>query len=71
MQYRSDKHGNMLSILGYGCMRFTKKGNSIDIDKAEQEILAAYRPGRLQGRRKLLRHGLYLSRQRGGAGRDL
>ena len=57
MQYRSDKHGNMLSILGYGCMRFTKKGNSIDIDKAEQEILAAYR-------------GLYLSRQRGGAGRD-
>ena len=43
MQYRSDKHGNMLSILGYGCMRFTKKGNSIDIDKAEQEILAAYR----------------------------
>ena len=45
MQYRSDKHGNMLSILGYGCMRFTKKGNSIDIDKAEQEILAAYRAG--------------------------
>ena len=46
MQYRSDKHGNMLSILGYGCMRFTKKGNSIDIDKAEQEILAAYRATR-------------------------
>ena len=43
MQYRCDKHGNLLSILGYGCMRFTKKGNSIDIDKAEQEILAAYR----------------------------
>ena len=45
MQYRCDKHGNLLSILGYGCMRFTKKGNSIDIDKAEQEILAAYRAG--------------------------
>ena len=45
MQYRCDKHGNMLSILGYGCMRFTKKGNSIDIDKAEQEILAAFRAG--------------------------
>ena len=45
MQYRCDKHGNMLSILGYGCMRFTKKGNSIDIDKAEKEILAAFRAG--------------------------
>ncbi|MBQ8329789.1 MAG: aldo/keto reductase [Lachnospiraceae bacterium] len=45
MQYRCDKHGNLLSSLGYGCMRFTKKGNSIDIDKAEQEILAAYRAG--------------------------
>ncbi|MCR5810246.1 MAG: aldo/keto reductase [Lachnospiraceae bacterium] len=45
MQYRCDKHGNLLSILGYGCMRFTKKGNSIDIEKAEQEILAAYRAG--------------------------
>ena len=45
MQYRCDKHGNLLYILGYGCMRFTKKGNSIDIDKAEQEILAAFRAG--------------------------
>ena len=53
MQYRSDKHGNMLSILGYGCMRFTKKGNSIDIDKAEQEILAAYRAARRRWERSL------------------
>ena len=45
MQYRRDKYGNELSILGYGCMRFTKKGNRIDIDKAEKEILAAYRAG--------------------------
>ena len=45
MQYRCDKQGNLLSILGYGCMRFTKKGNSIDIDKAEKEILAAFRSG--------------------------
>ena len=35
MQYRNDKYGNPLSILGYGCMRFTRKGNGIDIDKAE------------------------------------
>ena len=45
MQYRRDKYGNELSILGYGCMRFTKKGNKIDIDKAEREILAAYKAG--------------------------
>ncbi len=45
MQYRKDKYGSQLSILGFGCMRFTKKGNSIDIDKAEQEIMAAYKAG--------------------------
>ena len=45
MQYRNDRNGNSLSILGYGCMRFTKKGNAIDVDKAEQELLEAYRAG--------------------------
>ncbi|MBR6309291.1 MAG: aldo/keto reductase [Lachnospiraceae bacterium] len=45
MQYRNDKYGTPLSMLGYGCMRFTKKGNAIDIDKAEQEIMAAYNAG--------------------------
>ena len=45
MEYRKDKKGNDLSILGFGCMRFTKKGNSIDIDKAEKEIMAAYEAG--------------------------
>ena len=45
MQYRKDKHGEDLSVLGFGCMRFTKKGNAIDIDKAEKEIMAAYNSG--------------------------
>ena len=45
MQYRKDKYGNDLSVLGYGCMRFTRKGNSIDLDKTEQELLAAYQAG--------------------------
>lgn len=31
MQYRKDKNGNELSILGFGCMRFTKKGGGIAI----------------------------------------
>ena len=41
MQYRNDRYGNRLSILGYGCMRFTRKGGAIDLDKAEQEIMRA------------------------------
>ncbi|MBQ8981996.1 MAG: aldo/keto reductase, partial [Lachnospiraceae bacterium] len=45
MQYRKDKYGEEVSILGFGCMRFTKKGNSIDIDKAEKEIMAAFDAG--------------------------
>ena len=45
MQYRVDKYGNELSVLGYGCMRFTRKGSGIDIDKAEKEIMAAFEAG--------------------------
>ena len=45
MQYRKDKWGDELSVLGFGCMRFTKKGSGIDMDKAEREIMAAYESG--------------------------
>ena len=45
MQYRKGRHGEELSVLGYGCMRFTKNGASIDIGKAEKEILEAYNGG--------------------------
>ncbi len=45
MRYRKDKHGEDISILGYGCMRFTKNGRSIDLDKAEKEIMSAYKAG--------------------------
>ena len=45
MQYRKDRKGNELSVLGYSCMRFTKKGGAIDAEKAERELLAAYRAG--------------------------
>ena len=38
MQYRSDRNGQPLSILGYGCMRLTKKGNSIDVDTADRDL---------------------------------
>ena len=45
MKYRNDREGNPISLLGYGCMRFTKKGGAIDYPKAEKEILSAYRQG--------------------------
>ena len=41
MQYRRDQTGRDISILGYGCMRFTASGGKIDLAKAEKEILAA------------------------------
>ncbi len=45
MQYRTDRSGRPISILGYGCMRFTQSGGRIDLEKAEKEILAAFREG--------------------------
>lgn len=45
MQYRKNKKGEDVSLLGYGCMRFTTKGGRIDLDKAEKEILAAVDAG--------------------------
>ena len=45
MQYRNDKYGNKLSVLGFGCMRFSRKGNGIDTDKAEKELMAASEAG--------------------------
>ncbi len=45
MKYRSDKYGNQISVLGYGCMRFTSKMGKIDFEKAEKEILTAYNAG--------------------------
>lgn len=45
MQYRKDQKGNELSILGYGCMRFTKKYGRIVFEKAEQELMLAIRHG--------------------------
>ena len=41
MVYREDKYGNKISVLGYGCMRFTKNAGAIDMDKAEKELMAA------------------------------
>ena len=45
MNYRKNKKGEDISILGYGCMRFTRKGNAIDLDKAEKEVMEAVNSG--------------------------
>ena len=45
MQYRKDRKGNELSVLGYGCMRFTRKGSGIDLEKAEKEIMRGIEAG--------------------------
>ena len=45
MKYRPDRYGNQISQLGYGCMRFTRKGSAIDYEKAEREVLLAIEQG--------------------------
>ena len=45
MNYRKDRYGNELSILGYGCMRFTQSSGKINMEKAEAELMEAYRAG--------------------------
>ena len=41
MEYRLDKYGNSVSILGFGCMRWQRSGGGIDLAEAEREVLAA------------------------------
>lgn len=45
MQYRNGCGGDRLSVLGYGCMRFGRKGGGIDLDKAEAEVMSAIKAG--------------------------
>ena len=45
MQYRADRRGNPISILGYGCMRFSRKGAGVDVEKMLTEVTAAVDAG--------------------------
>ena len=45
MQYRKDRYGNPISVLGYGCMRFTQTAGKIDIAITEKELLEAFHGG--------------------------
>ena len=45
MQYRKDRSGEDISILGYGCMRFSRAGSGLDYDKAASELKRAVELG--------------------------
>lgn len=45
MNYRTDRYGNQLSILGFGCMRFPQKLGMINMEETEAEIMTAIRGG--------------------------
>ena len=45
MKYRNNKTGELLSVLGYGCMRFSRKGSGIDLEKTQGEIVKAIEAG--------------------------
>ena len=45
MNYRKDKNGNDLSLLGFGCMRFQKKFGKINMELCEKQIMNAYKNG--------------------------
>ena len=46
MQYRTNpRNGEALSALGFGCMRFTRKGGGIDQEKANRELMLALEQG--------------------------
>ncbi|MCR5674172.1 MAG: aldo/keto reductase [Lachnospiraceae bacterium] len=46
MQYRTNpKNQDELSVLGFGCMRFTRQGGAIDQEKAEREMALAMERG--------------------------
>jgi len=45
LNYRLDRYGNPLSILGYGCMRFPTRMGKIDMQETEKQILSAVEKG--------------------------
>ncbi len=45
MQYRLDKYGNELSVLGFGCLRFPQKNGRIDMEATRAQIRLAVEEG--------------------------
>ncbi len=45
MNYRKDKYGNDISILGFGCMRLPNHMGVIDMAETERELMTAFNSG--------------------------
>ena len=45
MQYRLDKYGNELSVLGFGCLRLPQKNGKIDMEATRAQIRLAVEEG--------------------------
>ena len=45
MQYRVDKYGNELSVLGFGCLRFPQKKGRFDMEATRKQIRLAIEEG--------------------------
>ena len=45
MQYRKDRKGNDISLLGFGCMRFEGSGTGEYFQKANDQVMEAIRQG--------------------------
>ena len=45
MQYRLDKYGNELSVLGFGCLRSPQKNGKIDMEATREQIALAVEEG--------------------------
>ncbi|MBP3885586.1 MAG: aldo/keto reductase [Olsenella sp.] len=45
MQYRSDRNGEPVSLLGFGCMRFARSGSQIDLSRTEEQVMRAIELG--------------------------
>ena len=45
MNYRLDRYGNKISLLGFGCMRLPQTAGIINKAEAEKQIMAAYNSG--------------------------
>lgn len=46
MKHRENKkNGDLLSVLGFGCMRYPKKGSNIDVERTEAQIISAIENG--------------------------
>ena len=45
MEYRLDKYGNELSVLGFGCLRFPQRNGKIDMDATRKQIRQAVEAG--------------------------